>query len=269
MIDLATLTTEVADIARQTGEWIARQQLSPHEVEQKGSQRGNNFVTYVDREAEKQIVSQLRKLFPQAGFITEEGTATNVEEYNWVIDPLDGTTNFIHGLRPVAVSIALVHHHVPQLGVVYEVGLKENFTAYRGGQMKLNGEKVALLPQAALSETLVCADFPAYSKNNHPFYQSILTEFDVLSHGHRNAGSAATALAYVAAGRYGLYFQRPLSPWDMAAGACLVREAGGVATTFNGDEDFLHSKEIVAATPTIHPEAIRIIKKHKECHELQ
>ncbi|MCL4483171.1 MAG: inositol monophosphatase [Bacteroidetes bacterium] len=246
-MDLEKICQKVITIAKTTGTFIAGERVNfdLSSVELKGKA---NFVSYVDKKAEGMIVEQLRKLLPESGFITEEGTASNSgEQYRWVIDPLDGTTNFIHGTPPYAVSIGLIEGEEIVLGVVYEITRNECFYAWKGSKAMLNGKEIHVSEASTTGEALIATGFPyGEIKNTDKFIESI-NFFMANSHGIRRMGSAATDLSYVAAGRFEAFWEKGLSPWDVAAGALILQQAGGKATDFRGKSNFLFSGEIVAA----------------------
>ncbi len=246
-MNLEKLCFDVQDIAKSTGAFIAgeREKFNPGDVELKGKA---NFVSYVDKQAEKQIVENLRLLLPGSGFIAEEGTASSTnEKYKWIIDPLDGTTNFIHGVPPFAVSIALMEEEELILGVVYEITQDECFYAWKGSKAYLNGKEISVTTAATTSDSLIATGFP-YSAMEmlDPFIVS-MRYFMIHSHGLRRLGSAATDMAYVAAGRFDAFYEHGLKPWDVAAGTIIVRQAGGKVSDFNGTDRFLFNGELVAA----------------------
>ncbi len=258
-MNLEKLCSEVQIIAKITGAFIAgeREKFNIDDVEVKGKA---NFVSYVDKQAEELIVNKLRQLLPESGFIAEEGTAASAgEKYKWIIDPLDGTTNFIHGLPPFAVSIALMEEEEIILGVVYEVTQQECFYAWKGSKAYLNGNEIKVTTAATTRDSLIATGFP-YSAMDmlDPFIVS-MRYFMIHSHGLRRLGSAATDLAYVAAGRFEAFYEHGLKPWDVAAGAIIVKQAGGKVADFNGTDQFLFNGEIVAANSTYFGEFYHIV----------
>lgn len=259
------LCPKVNDIARKVGLFIAQQSQSfdRKATEYKGL---NNLVSYVDREAENRLVEALHKLLPEAGFITEENETTHQiseKKLHWIIDPLDGTTNFIHGLPVFAISIGLMHENQMVLGVVYEVNRKECFYATLDGGAFCNAVKIQVSPISKLQEALLATGFPYHWFDKNEVYLKILNELMQRSHGLRRMGSAAVDLAYVACGRFEGFFEFNLSPWDVAAGSLLVQEAGGKVGTFGKAQDFIFGKEIIAAG-AIFEEMQKIIQKHWE-----
>lgn len=246
-MDMDELLIKVADLARATGVWIASEQLrfTEQRVEVKEL---NSLVSDVDREAERRLVSGLSDLIQGAGFITEEGTVKNErKEWSWVIDPLDGTTNFIHGLPIYAVSIGLLKGDEVVLGVVYECGRDECFTAVRGGGAFCNGQPIRVSGKSKLADSLFATGFPYRDYGRMEGFMALLTDFFKGSRGLRRLGSAATDLAWVACGRFDGFFEYGLSPWDVAAGCLIVEEAGGRVSEFDGGPNYLFGESLVAA----------------------
>ncbi len=260
-MDLKKLTSDVVAIAKEAGQYIKSRQGDIHriKVEAKGV---HNYVTEVDKKSEEFIVRQLQNLLPGSGFIAEEGTVTNrTGELDWIIDPLDGTTNYIHGLMPVAVSIALQQSGQTVLGVVYEIGNDEAFYAFRDGGAFLNGKKISVTKTGRLDDTLLATGFPFYDYSRLDRYMELLKFFMQTSHGLRRLGSAATDLAYVAAGRFDGFFEYGLSPWDVAAGAFIVEQAGGRVSDFQGGGNWLFGKEIIASNARVFDEFVQAVKE--------
>ena len=213
MIDLSVLAPDVANIAKEAGAYLRKSQTNfdRNLVELKSL---NALVSNVDRSAEKLIVSALKLLIPEAGFLTEEGTTPQdtTKQYLWVIDPLDGTTNFVHGLPIFSVSIALLHHGESVLGVVYEVGMDESFTAYKDGGAFLNGSPISVTSTKELKNTLLATGFPYYDFSKLQGFQNTLAHFYHHTIGVSRIGTAAVDLAYTACGRFDGYFEYKLSP---------------------------------------------------------
>jgi myo-inositol-1(or 4)-monophosphatase len=264
-VNLLNLQKQVIAVAQEVGDFIRKEALSfskTHHTEFKGK---NNLVSYVDKEAEKILVEQLSKLLPEAGFIAEEGTGERkIDGLNWVIDPLDGTTNFIHGLPIYSISIALIDEQEDiLLGIVHEVNHKECFYALKGGGAWLDGERIFVSETSMLSESLIATGFPYYHEDLKG-YLHLLYEFLTKSHGFRRIGSAAVDLAYVACGRFEAFYEQNLNPWDVAAGALLVTEAGGKVSDFKNGSNFIFGKQILA-TGRIHKEMLEVISDyHKQ-----
>lgn len=247
MIDLADVGSKVKSLSLQVGEFIRKEakQFNISSIEHKGL---NDLVSYVDKEAEKQLVDGLVQILPGAGFITEEGTADkNREDYIWIIDPLDGTTNFIHGLPIYSISIALMYKDQLVLGLVYEINKDELFYAHKNGGAWLNDSPISVSPIKNLSESLLATGFPYHNFDNLETYMKLLTHFMKTTHGLRRMGSAAVDLAYVACGRFEGFFEYNLNPWDVAGGAFIVQEAGGTVIDFNGGKNFLFGRSIIAS----------------------
>jgi len=261
-MDLASIDRDVMELCKEVGEFIEKEGSSfdLSRIEQKNS--FNNLVSYVDKEAERRIVSSLQKIFPPAGFITEEGTVeqSKQNEYNWIIDPLDGTTNFLHGLPIYAISIGLTRGSETIFGAVYHVVRKECFHAIEGGAAYCNQKVIRVSAIPTLSESLLATGFPYYHSEKKDAYLEIIKDFLQQSHGIRRLGSAAIDLAYVACGRLEGFFEYNLNPWDVAAGTFIVQQAGGKVTDFNGGNNFLFGGELCAANGHIHHEMLKNIK---------
>jgi len=251
---LGLLLEKTQEIAKEVGTFIRkeRQNFNLNAVEHKGF---NDLVSYVDKEAERQIVDKLSLILPEAGFITEEGTnTTRQEQFNWVIDPLDGTTNFIHGLPIYSISIALMEYEEVVLGVVYEVNRHECFYAMKGGGAFCNDTPILVSKAENLAASLIATGFPSYNFEQIDKYLAALKFLMHSTHGLRRLGSAAVDLCYVASGRIEGYFEYNLNSYDVAAGALIVKEAGGTITDFSGGEDYIFGRNIVATNTQIHQE---------------
>jgi myo-inositol-1(or 4)-monophosphatase len=222
----------------------------------------NDFVTQVDQAAEQAIIDVIRRAYPDHGFLAEESGASagGRPEYRWVIDPLDGTTNYIHGFPQYCVSIALQHKDVLTQAVVYDPGKNELFTASRGRGAFLDDRRIRVSKCAHLKEALVGTGFPFKELGRLDLYLRQLRTLMGTCAGVRRAGSAALDLAYVAAGRLDAFWEMGLSPWDMAAGALLIQEAGGLSSDLDGKGDYLASGDIVAATPKVLSELLAALK---------
>lgn len=259
MIDLVSVEQHVMEVCHDVGEFIRVESLNFDRSRILLKEGFNNLVSYVDKESEKKLVSTLSELIPGSGILGEEGTSTkSTNGYLWIIDPLDGTTNFTHGLPPFAISIGLTLHDKSVLGVVYEVTKKEMFHAIEGRPAYCNDQAIKASTIGTLNECLFATGFPYYDFPKMEAYLSIIRKFLKQSHGVRRLGSAATDLAYVAAGRFEGFFEYNLNPWDVAAGAFLVQQAGGKVTDFSGGSNFLYGREICAAGK-IHPEMQSLI----------
>ncbi|WP_109832088.1 inositol monophosphatase family protein [Reichenbachiella versicolor] len=260
---LAEITNHVVDLAKDCGEFMKkeRETFSSSNIEYKGK---NDLVSYVDKETEKKIVARLKEILPEAGFITEEGTAgLDGEELQWIIDPLDGTTNYIHGLPCYSTSIALAKGKELLIGVVNDVAQGDCYHAFKGNGAFCNDQKIEVSPNPTLSKGLVATGFPYYEFKGMSNYLKIITHLMQNCHGLRRWGSAAIDLAYVACGKYDGYFEYNLNSYDVAAGALLVQEAGGTVTDFSGKDDFLFGREIVSGNSS-QSEILEVIQEHWE-----
>ena len=246
--------------ARRAGSIINRAALGGDALEVK-SKRANDFVTQVDRAAEEAIIDIVRKAYPDHGFLAEESGASSAQaEYRWIIDPLDGTTNFIHGFPQYCVSIGVEHRGALTQAVIYDPVKNELFTASKGRGAFLNDRRVRVSRCLRLQEALVGTGFPYREVGRIDLYMRQLKTLMQSSSGVRRAGAAALDLAYVACGRLDAFWELGLSPWDMAAGALLIQEAGGLVSDLKGEAGFMESGEICAATPKLFPlllEALR------------
>jgi myo-inositol-1(or 4)-monophosphatase len=260
MDNLKTITLQVCDLAKQVGQYIAEQRelFDRSKAEVKGQ---NDLVSYVDKTAEEQIIKGLSVILPEAAFLTEEGTVAQSEaEYRWIVDPLDGTTNFVHGIPAFAVSIALENRGKLLSGVVYEVNRSECFYAWKDGGAYLNGKPIHVSESKELSDGLYLTGLPVKSFDKKSQYLEIIGDLMEQTHGLRRIGSAAVDCAYVACGRAEGYFEYNLKPWDIAAGALIVKEAGGTVTDFAGGDNYLYGREIVVAG-TVHSQLLCVIQK--------
>ncbi|SFQ26710.1 inositol monophosphatase family protein [Hymenobacter arizonensis] len=250
------LSLDLAALCRNTALFIRQEAASfdRSKIEHKGL---HDLVSYVDQETERRLVAGLRELLPEAGFITEEGTAgpdSHTEDFTWIIDPLDGTTNFVHSLPVYSISVALLYQKELVVGVVHEVNRDESFRAVRGGGAFCNDLPIRVTDIADLNSSLIATGFPYKDFGKMNAYLQVLGAFMSRSHGVRRLGSAAVDLAYVAAGRCEGFFEFNLNSYDVAAGILLVREAGGHVTQFLEDGDPLFGREVVASNGHVHTE---------------
>jgi len=260
-LDLRSLCFDVAELSRQVGMIIKIEEKNVSSVDIEEKSR-NSLVSYVDKNAEESIVKRLSELLPEAGFIAEEGTSDKKsDDYNWIIDPLDGTTNFLYGVPVYAVSIALQHKHEIVLGVVYEVNHDECFYAWKGGGAYLNQNRIAVSKRKTISDSLVATGFPYYDFDRSKNYFGLLQELVHNSRGIRRLGAAAVDLAYVACGRFDAFFEYSLQAWDVAAGSLIVTEAGGVVQDFSGKDNWLFGKEMVATNGIVNKSFMELVKE--------
>lgn len=245
-MDYKELCLKVTEIAKSAGK-IIKEAIDKNykiKIDKKGK---HNFVTEIDKKSEKFIIDNLIKLLPESGFIAEENTVEfQKKNYLWIIDPLDGTTNFIHGAPPVAVSIALLEKDEIVLGVIYEIFMNECFYAWKNSEAFLNDTPIKVSQTSELNNFLIATGFPYQNFDRITPFMRSLEYFFNNTHGVRRLGSAATDLAYVACGRYDAFYEYNLSPWDVAAGSFIVQQAGGKVSDFKGGKNYLFGKEIIA-----------------------
>lgn len=261
-MNLEDLTHQVVELAKSAGSFIREEasRFDAASIEYKGL---NDMVSYVDKGAEEMIVAGLSKYLPSAGFVTEEQTINKVGEvYNWIVDPLDGTTNFIHGIPAFSVSIALQKNDELVVGVIYEINRDECFYAWKDGGAFMNGKKIMVTSNQTFSASLLATGFPYYNFEKLERYINVFRELTQVSHGLRRIGSAAVDLAYVACGRFDGFFEYNLNSYDVAAGVILVREAGGRVTNFSGTAEVFEARELIAGNPFIAAELHSVISKH-------
>jgi myo-inositol-1(or 4)-monophosphatase len=258
-MNLKELTKEMEIVAREAGNFI-KNEAGNFDISQKETKGLNNFVSYVDKGSEEIIVKRLSSLLPEAGFRTEEGTSQKAgTRYTWVIDPLDGTTNFMHACPPFAVSIGLQEYDEYVAGVVFEVTADEMFSASKNNGAFLNGKKIEVSSAKKTSESLLATGFPYSDFSRLGKYIECFTWFLQNTHGVRRLGSAATDIVYVACGRFEGFYEYGLYPWDVAAATIILREAGGRVSDFSGNENNITGEEIVAASANIFPEFLKIV----------
>jgi len=223
----------------------------------------NSLVTYVDKNAEMILVDGLKKILPEAGFLTEENTIEQTKnDWQWIIDPLDGTTNFIYKIPVFAISVALAYRNEIQLGIVYELNRDECFTAIKNEGAFLNGQLISVSATQQLKDSLVATGFPYYDYALLDNYISLFKELMTDTRGIRRLGSAAIDLCYTACGKFDAFFEYSLSPWDVAAGALILQEAGGKITEFSGGTNWLYGKQILGCNQQIFDEIFEKIKRN-------
>lgn len=252
---------QVIAVAKKAGAFIRkeRENFNYEKVEIKGL---NDLVSYVDKTAEEMIVKGLQEIFTESGFIVEENTLSETKEYNWIVDPLDGTTNFIHGIACYAVSIGFEYKGEIILGVVYEVSRDECFYAEKGKGAFLNGKPIQVSTRKDLSESLIGTGFPVYNFERIDSYFATLNYFMKHTHGVRRIGAASADLCYLACGRLDAFFEYNLKPWDVAAGALIVKEAGGTVRDFSAGDNWLFGKEISCANTLLDEAFNKVIGLH-------
>jgi myo-inositol-1(or 4)-monophosphatase len=260
-MDYKQLCFQVQDLMRETGKFILieRDKISNSDVSFKSV---SSLVTYVDKTAEETLVAGLKKLFPNSGFVAEEGTATyDNEKFLWFIDPLDGTTNYVHGITPFSISVALAENNELALGVVYEISSAEMFYAWKGSPAFSNGKEIKVSTTRNSADALIGTGIPYYNFDESENYIGAFRELMVSTRGIRRLGSAAVDLCYVASGRFDAFFEHALHAWDVAAGVFILKQAGGVASDFNGGENWLFGGEMVATNKNYYPEFYGIVNR--------
>ncbi|WP_282039100.1 inositol monophosphatase family protein [Saccharicrinis aurantiacus] len=251
-MDYKTICQQAIDLIKSTGVYIKEEGKKQKRIETKGS---NDFVTHVDKGSERLLVDGLSKLLPEAGFIAEEGTSEAIgDTHNWIIDPIDGTTNFIHGLYPHAISVALEENDEIVLGIVYEIGLDECFYAWKNSSAFLNDEQIQVSNTQRVKDSLLATGFPYSDFAKMEGFMKSLDYFMKNSHGLRRLGSAATDLVYVACGRFEGFYEYGLKPYDVAAGAFILKQAGGKNCDFSGGNNYIYGKEIISSNNLIFEE---------------
>ena len=287
MKDLETITRLVCDIAREAGSYI-RKERAGFSVEKVERKHAHDYVSYVDKGSEQLIVKALREILPEAGFITEEGTTkmddvSKMEEtssvnhqpsdFTWVVDPLDGTTNFIHGFAPYAVSIALCQGREIVIGVVYEIVSDECFYAWKGGgayceirneKGEMRNVKSLKVGMSGINDALLCLQLPYNSDAYKPVIKRLIDHFYGNVGSIRMMGSAAIALCYVAAGRLDAYAERYIGQWDYMAGSLIVMEAGGCVTDYEGEDYFMEGDSVVATNGVIHQNLLEAVRQAED-----
>ena len=223
----------------------------------------NDFVSEVDRLAEQVIIENISKAYPDHGILAEESGVQGSGDYQWIIDPLDGTANFLRGFPQFAVSIAVKHKHKIVAGVVYDPTLHELYTAISGKGARLNNRRIRVSKTLELSKSLIGTGFPFKHPEAIAPYMPIFKDIMSQSSGIRRAGAAALDLAYVAAGRLDGFWEDGLSAWDMAAGALLIEEAGGIVTDYDNQKQYLSSGNLVCGNNKTHAQLLGIIQQHK------
>lgn len=251
--------------ARRAGQIINRASLDIDKIKVDLKQQ-SDYVTEVDRAAETAIIEVLREAYPDYGILAEEsglaGTAENAE-YQWIIDPLDGTTNFIHGLPQYAISIALKHKNAIVGAVIYDTNRNEIFTASKGDGAYLNDKRIRVTKRSRLEEALIGTGFPYRMFAHIDAYLAIFRELAQKTAGMRRPGAASLDLAWVACGRFDGFWELGLAPWDMAAGSLLISEAGGLVGDFSGEADYLKTGNIVGGNPKIFAQLLQVIAPHR------
>lgn len=261
-MDLKKICAQVEVISKEVGSYLLseRENFNEDKVEEKSF---NNLVSYVDKTAEQKFMVELKKVLPEAGFIAEESEELEpAEVWNWVIDPLDGTTNFIFKIPAFCTSVALIKNKELKIGVIYDPNRNEMFSAYQGGGAFLNGKKIRVSQKDELIKTLIATGFPYDDFDRSEKYLRLLGILMKETKGIRRLGSAAIDLAYVACGRFDAFYEYGLNPWDVAAGSLIVQEAGGTVSDFKGGENYVFGEDLIASNPFVHNDLLDTIKKY-------
>ena len=255
MLKLEELCTQVQQIARQAGAFLKeeRRKFDRARVEEKSA---HNYVSYVDKESEKWLIAQLSALLPEAGFIAEEGSGSLT---CWLVDPLDGTSNYIHDLAPYCVSIALRNKEELLLGVVYEVCRDECFYAWKEGKAFMNGEEIHVSDVRDIKNAFVFTELPYNYDQYKPTALHLIDNLYGAVGGIRMNGSAAAAICYIANGRFDAWAEAFIGKWDYSAAALIVLEAGGRVTNFYGDDHFIEGHHIIATNGYLHPLFLKLL----------
>jgi myo-inositol-1(or 4)-monophosphatase len=261
-MELESLCNSVCNISIKVGDFIRREKdkLREADIKIKGT---HNYVTYVDKQSELKLIKELEKLLPEAGFIVEEGTIEkSADRYNWIIDPLDGTTNFIHAIPVFSISIALMEEEEVILGVIYDISRDECFYAWKGSRAYLNGRVISVSEAKSFDNSLIATGFPyeGFTKMND--YLLLLKELLEKSHGIRRLGSASIDMAYVACGRLEGFYEYGLNPWDVAAGDIIIKQAGGIVSDFSGGNNYIFGKDIIGSNKGIYKDLLKIVRKY-------
>ena len=259
--ELELLCADCCEIVKEVGQFIKseRGHVSASQIEEKGL---NSLVSYVDKTAEIKLVERLSKRLPNSTFLTEEETVEQkTGKYRWIIDPLDGTTNFLHQLPYFAVSVALEISGEISIGIVYEPNIDEMFYAWKNGGSFMNGFLIKISNTQKLQDSLIATGFPYHDYGLEKPYFEAFNIFMKNSRGIRRFGAAALDLAYVACGRFDAFYEYGLNAWDVAAGVLIVKEAGGKVSDFKGGKGYLFGKEMIASNNRLSKEVLEIIKK--------
>jgi myo-inositol-1(or 4)-monophosphatase len=258
-MELEKLLQDTISIVKETGAFIAqeRKTFSEKDVLSKDT---NDLVSYVDKEAEARLIEGLGRLLPEAGFVAEESSPqANAAGLSWIIDPLDGTTNFIHQVPSYAISVALASGNEILLGVVYNIPQQEMFYAHKEGKAFMNGREIAVSRHSQMADCLVATGFPVKNFDRLEGFQKTTEYFMKNTRGLRRLGAAAVDLCYVACGKFDGFFEYNLNAWDVAAGALIVERAGGKTSDFTGGNNYLFGKEMIAANANIYAQFQQVV----------
>ena len=247
--------------ARRGGQVINRASLDLGQLTVSTKQQ-SDYVTEIDRAAESAIIDTIREAYPAHAILAEESGATGDSEFQWIIDPLDGTTNFIHGFPQYAISIGLAHKGVMQHGLVFDPNRNELFTASKGGGAFMNEKRIRVSKRIRLDAALIGTGFPYRMFDHVDSYLAIFKDIAQKTAGMRRPGAASLDLAWVACGRMDGFWELGLAPWDMAAGALLVSEAGGLVGDLSGESAYMTTGNIVGGNPKVFSQLLQVIAPH-------
>jgi len=251
-MNLEIITHQAINLIKATGQFIKSESVkfSTIDIEEKGM---HDLVSYVDREAEKRLVTELSKIVPGSGFIAEENQNLKpAVDFNWIVDPLDGTTNYLHGVPVYSISVALMYRDELAAGIVYEINRDECFYSWKGADAFLNEEKISVSSTTEFDKSLLATGFPYNDFSRLQPYLNLFHELMKSTRGIRRLGSAAVDLVYVACGRFDIFFEYSLNPWDVAAGSFIVKQAGGQVSDFKNGNNYLFGREIIASNKLMH-----------------
>ena len=261
-MNLEKITGQVVSLCLRNASYIREQLelLKAKDIELKDE---HNFVTYVDRKSEEMLVEELSRLVQSSGFIAEEGKyGLSGGDLKWVIDPLDGTTNFIHGVPIFSISVALMQEERVILGVVHEINRNESFYSWEGAKAYLNSKEISVSSSGKLYDSLLVTGFPYRRDDILDRYVDLFKGFMKKTQDLRRLGSAAADLAFVAAGRFEGFYEISLNPLDVAAGSFLVKQAGGMVTDFHGGDDYIFGKSLVSSNGRVHKEMLEVVQEY-------
>jgi myo-inositol-1(or 4)-monophosphatase len=260
-MNLDKILSDVCGIAKEAGQFLITENknIKQSDIESKSE---HDFVTYVDKASEKFLIAELSKILPEAGFMAEESmTERSNVRFCWIVDPLDGTSNYIHGLAPYAVSIALTDNNNEILGVIFEPNLNECFSAHIQSAAFLNDKPMKVSETKKMDNAFLATGFPSRDYSRMDAYMQLFRHLMANTQSIRRLGSAAIDMAYVACGRFDAFYEYGLYAWDVAAASLLVKQAGGRVTDFSGGKDYLFGKELVCSNELIQEELLEIIAR--------
>lgn len=262
MEDLSRISRELNNITHEVGQFIAEEgrKFTLDRIEIKSGP--GDLVSYVDKQAEERLVEKLSRLLPEAGIIAEEGSGRDEPKgLNWVIDPIDGTTNFTHQFPFFCVSVGLTDGKKALLGSVYDICKDHMYYGWQGGGAWRNSERIQISEAQNLDQALLATGFPYFDMEKMPQYLKAVEEFMHTTHGLRRLGSAALDIVYVASGQYDGFFEYNLKPWDVAGGSIILTEAGGQVSDFQGGENYIFGNEFICAGHIYEP-MLATLRKH-------